>query len=465
MKIKKFTIENYKAIRGVREFEPNGESFFLIGGNGRGKTSAGHAMIDILTKNLPSKPITEGEQAGYIEFQFTNGAKLLARLLDGKKPQVEFITSDGFNAGSPKEIFQRLAGDGMMFDVDDILKLQPKPLREKLEKIAGLDLSQLNEDEKKAMEARALMAAKLRDQQGRVEPYDKDLITVEPESSLTIAQSINGLQNQLSEYNRIIREGETLTDRVDQLNKSVADARSEGHDVVLKMQIDLDEYIKKANEDIRITAERYTKKVEDLGADIAGTEILINEFSAWKADAIAPDENQIAALKEKLATVEETNKKIVKAKQLHQEWLIMQGYENDLKDLKFKVDTIRAKKQAEIEKSPLPAEGLAFNAEGEITIDGYPFEDNQISHARKIRAGVEIAASLLGDIKFLHIDGAALDKESADKILAFGESKGLQLCIERPEWEAGDLKFEIADHSDVTDDGYQTTDKSEGGVA
>lgn len=55
---------------------------------------------------------------------------------------------------------------------------------------------------------------------------------------------------------------------------------------------------------------------------------------------------------------------------------------------------------------------------------------------------------MLGDIKYLHFDGAALDRTSADSILQWAEAHDLQLCLERPLWEGGDdLKMEIIDET------------------
>src|SRR5690606_22475831 len=87
MKVQKFEIQNYKALSGNHEVVPDGSSFFLVGANGKGKSSAGRVLIDLLTKNLPSKPITEGEKDGYVEITFSEGSKIYAKFVDGKKPK------------------------------------------------------------------------------------------------------------------------------------------------------------------------------------------------------------------------------------------------------------------------------------------------------------------------------------------------------------------------------------------
>lgn len=425
MRIKKFVIENYKAIRGRKELTPNGASFFLLGGNGVGKTSAGHAIIDMLTRKMPTEPVSEGENAGYMEFTMDNGAKLIGRFLDGQKPVMEFITPDGYNVGSPKELFTKLAGEGMDFNIDDFLKLAPKPLREKLEKIAGLDLSEINEREAKAFDDRKLAKAQLRDQQGRVQPYDADLVTKEPVSAVEISNKIESLNSYANEWANIKKGQEDLGSEIEK-----------GHAAIKTMRDELEAYIKHANEKIANS--------ENL---LKGSEVIFKkqkeEFEAMKA----PDQAAIDALKTELANVEKTNQAITEAKQLHKEFLLAQELETKVAKLEQQVKAIREEKEAKIKASPIPAEGVTFSDTGDILIDGLPFNPNQIAASRIIIAGIQIASSMLGDIKYLHFDGAALDKENADKVLEYAESKGLQLCIERPLWEGGELKFEIADHT------------------
>lgn len=426
MKILKFVIENYKAIRGRKEFLPNGASFFLIGGNGVGKTSAGHSIIDMLTKKFPSKPVTEGEHTGFIQVELDNGAKLLCKFTDGDKPKLEFITPDGYNVGAPKEIFQNLAGDGMSFDIDDMLKLAPKPLREKLEKIAGLDLSDISAKEKSAYDNRTLAKAQLRDQQGRVQPYDISLVTKQTEDIADVIGMVNQCNVVVNDWDIMI-QNETN----DKLVIAGADA------TVKLLKDELAEMIATQN-----------AKIEKAQAEKQQLIEKARHVSGWLVDH--HDETDAAKAKvielnEKLTTLEASNKKIEEAKRFHQEFQLAEELEKKVASLNESINAFRQQKEDEIKAHPLPASGVTFNENGDILIDGLPFEDNQISASRKLKAGLEIATSMLGDIKYLHLDGAALDHESADALLLFAEEHGLQLCIERPEWDGGELKMEIAD--------------------
>lgn len=425
MKIKKFIIENYKAIKGRKEFVPDGSSFFLIGGNGQGKTSAGHAIMDILTKKFPSQPITEGEKTGYLEFILDDGAKLTAKLTEGKKPVMEFFTPDGYTVGSPRELFQDLAGDGMSFSIDDFLQLAPKPLREKLEQIAGLDLSDINEREADAFEARKLAKAQLRDQQGRVEPYDTELAKKEVVPASDIIEKLETLNKKKAQRDEVEREFNNQKEKVANGAKEVA-----------RMEEELENYIKHQKE-----------KIEGVKTLLKATQQSAEKLDNELVNMEEVNQAAIAELKEKLTNLEEENAKITKAKKLHEEFEISLKLEQRVESLEQNVKDIRAEKEAKIKECPIPAEGVTFGESGEILIDGLPFNENQIATSRKIIAGIQIANAMLGKIKFLHFDGAALDKQSADQVLEYAEAHGLQLCIERPLWEGGELKFEIADHS------------------
>lgn len=447
MKIVKFSIENYKAIRGRKDFTPNGSSFFLVGGNGVGKTSAGHALIDLLTSKLPSKPITEGENAGYMEFILDDGSKLIAKFTEGKKPLLEFITPQGYGITSPKEIFQKLSGEGMDFSIDDFLKLQPKPLREKLEKIAGLNLSEINDREQKAFDERKLAKAQLADQRGRIQPYEMALVTKPLVSAVDLSNQIQELNRVANEYRAQVALKDQLSTNYEIANKAIQTIAEEGKKRVDQERADLEEYIRKAEAKI---AQMEQESAASIQQAVKNANELQDELAAKVAEVNAleaPDEAKITALQSQLEQVEKTNTAIVNAQRLHQEFTVATELEEKVNALEAKVKAIRDEKEKAIKASPIPAEGVTFSEDGDILIDGLPFKENQISTSRQIIAGIQIACSMLGDLKYLHFDGAALDKENADKVLEYAESKGLQLCIERPMWEGGELKFEVYDHS------------------
>lgn len=416
MKIKKFVIENYKALKGRHEFEPDGHSFFLIGGNGQGKTSAGQAMIDLLTKKFPSQPVTTGEKEGYIEFQLDNGAKFYAKLSQNGKPKVEFITGDGINVGSPKELLSSLAGDAASFSIDEFLSLSPKPRREMMERIQGIDLSDLNTAEANAVEDRRLLKRQLKDQEARVEPYDKSLVGQEPKKPADLIEAIEKMNDYNASCSNVGDKLNALKDRKEELSTELLELQKRMNEVKGKIQ-EVDEQL--------AVQEQYKREAQPYSDD---------EINSVKAD---------------LDKIEEQNEKISAANRAHQEYErakeLQEKVDQAEKDVKF----IRQQKEDLLQSNPLPADGLDWSEDGDLVLDGLPFESNQIATSRKVIAGLQIAEALAGKIRYLHFDASVLDHTSAQQVVDWAESKGLQLCLERALWEGGDLKFEVIDDTSV----------------
>lgn len=397
MKVLKFEIENYKALAGKHEILPEGSSFFLVGANGEGKTSAGRVLIDLLTKNYPSKPVTEGEHEGFVEITFDDGSQILAKYEDGKKPKMSFITSDGMKVATPKDFYEKMTGKGMTFSIDQFLSLAPKPRRAMLEQIVGVDLSRLNWAEESLMDDAKELRSKVKNQKARVKPFEAMLAR------------------------------EEVVD-VKELSQKIADARAKNRE-----QERLEQDITEMKERV-VQARQRLEELESRLVDLEAKEIeVVDDFelSVWESD---------------LDEAAEKNQKIQHAKLMLEEQQKVESFENDLKDVEEKIKETRQSKEDEIKKKPIPADGLEFDPDGDgLLLNGLPFEDAQIATSAKMIAGLQIAESQLGEIRYLHFDAAILDKENAMKVLEWAEKRDLQLCIERPLWDGGELTMEVWD--------------------
>ncbi len=411
MRIVKFIIENYKALRGHHEFIPDGANFILIGANGAGKTSAGRAIIDILTKNIPSKPITDGENAGMVEYTFDNGQRLLTRFSDNGTNKLELLSAEGLKINTPKELIAKLTGTGMAFDIDEFMSMQPKPRRELLEKIAGVDLSELNKQEKDAEIQRRDLNAAAKAAEARVKPYDKNLADLDIVNTSEAVETLKAMTENNAAYQRV---------------------------------------------DAGIS-QRQRRQVE-LIAELEKIEAEIAKGLEWKDANVLFSESEI----ENQETLIKQADEIKDAKRLKADAELAKDATAKAKAKDTEIRNIREQKEMLIRSAILPAEGLAFDVDtDDLLIDGIPFESNQIAASRKLIAAVQIAASMLGDIRYLHFDGAALDKKSADTLLSWAEAHDLQLCLERPLWEGGDgVMMEIIERTDIGDTPKKGKDKN-----
>ncbi len=99
-------------------------------------------------------------------------------------------------------------------------------------------------------------------------------------------------------------------------------------------------------------------------------------------------------------------------------------YTQDLKEIK-------EKKLAMIPKD-MPVVGLSIDVENNcLTMDGLPFDETQISKSKIIATGIEIVMATNPTVRIIRIkDGALLDDETMDTLLAYMDEQGFQAFIE-----------------------------------
>jgi hypothetical protein len=94
-----------------------------------------------------------------------------------------------------------------------------------------------------------------------------------------------------------------------------------------------------------------------------------------------------------------------------------------------------------IESAKFP-KGVSIDSKG-ITIDGLPLERTQISTSKLYTTALRIAAMNLGEVKTLYFDASFLDRKTLEEIEKWANEIGLQLLLERPDWNGGEIKYEL----------------------
>lgn len=82
-----------------------------------------------------------------------------------------------------------------------------------------------------------------------------------------------------------------------------------------------------------------------------------------------------------------------------------------------------------------------------ITIDGLPLDRNQISTSKLYCAALRIASMNLGEVKTLYFDASFLDKNSLAEIEQWANENDLKLLIERPDFDGGEIKYELIENA------------------
>jgi hypothetical protein len=356
----------------------------------------------------------------------------------------------------------------MEFDINEFMALQPKPQKEYMARLIGLDLSGWELRYKIAYDQRT-DANRARDTQAaRVQPFDTGLLTA---PRVDVAE-LSGKIEQAHAHNRKIEEvkAKLETRKAEHAAALVAVTELTGkvngysNPYSLKFMEHAEKLLDTINGDndtqrtaLRILRElrdnckgfdfnyeEASRKLEFARKDLeaaatavaTGTEYIANKLPAPIAEEV------IAGYRDQIAKAEQTNATIDAAHRMHQEAQTLSVYQEKATAADAAVKLLEAERVELLKSKPLPAEGLTFGDEG-LLLNGLPFTDQQICTSAKMIAAAQIALSMLGDVKYLHFDASILDKPNADRLLAWAEQNGLQLALERVSWESEELHYQI----------------------
>ncbi|WP_312698172.1 hypothetical protein, partial [Sphingobacterium mizutaii] len=105
------------------------------------------------------------------------------------------------------------------------------------------------------------------------------------------------------------------------------------------------------------------------------------------------------------------------------------------------VKSIEKEKTDLIKGAKLP-EGFDFSDDG-ITYNGYSFSKEDLSSSSIYIAALKLASLNIGEVKTLHFDASYLDKNSLQEIEEWAKENDLQLLIERPDFDGGEIEYHL----------------------
>ena len=396
-KIKKITVSNLKALSSLTA-DFNGCTAIITGRNNSGKTSFLRALSDRL-KSIKAPVLKQGEKEGFYEMELTSGEKLVWTF-DTKKEKLTLITEKNIKTSITKEIGQTYFPK--VFDVDKFLTDEPSKQKAAIEKIAGIDFTELNKAHSAAYEERTWCKRVLDETEAKKIDFEPEWVNEERSTELLEAE-LNGLEAHNLRWKSIqeklflkVKQREKNLQEIQELEKKISQLKDEN------FLIDEDE--KKGN--TWLTEEKNMLKS-------AETALL---------------------LKEKIQVFKDNNAAIKS----------QAAYDKALKnyvDADKEVKRIEADKFDAVKNSSLP-EGFAFDGD-KVTYEGVPFNKQSLSSSGIYIAALKLATVGLGEVRALHFDASYLDKNSLKEIEVWADKNKLQLLIERPDFEAGEIEYQI----------------------
>jgi hypothetical protein len=437
-KVKKITVSNLKAISKLSA-DFNGCTAIITGGNNKGKSSFLRSLPDRIRGIKPDIIVKSGESEGFAEWEMVTGEKFIWSFDTKTKAgeRLQFITKDNIKSSVTKEIAARYFPP--VFDVDDFLAAQPKKQQETLQKLAGVDFTQIAARYKSAYDDRTY-ANKKADEAAtalsllgaapeKVEVVDIAELTAKKE---TVRQKWN------DEYKKNKQHNEDLRATYDRMKK-VADDNWE----LAKKDMDY-------KNGIVGKAKSYLELLINVG--YAGNEVQewidtlpyiksISKDEVPEPDFITemPDDAELREIDEQITAAHETNRKADAYANYLKQKESAASAKKDAEEADKKVKAIEKEKLDLVKSAKMP-EGFGFTDDG-ISYNGLPFTREQLSSSGIYIAALKLANMTLGEVKTLHFDASFLDKNSLAEIEKWANENDLQLLIERPDFEAGEIEY------------------------
>lgn len=425
LKIVSLQAENVKRLRAVR-VTPEGSLVVISGANGAGKSSVLDSIEMALggKSAIPDEPIHRGKRKArtvvdlgeiVVERTFTpSGSKLTVKDRDGKAVK------------SPQGLLDQLVSR-ISFDPLEFATMAPGEQDRVLRELVGVDFGELDADRKALYEERADVNREAKRIAARVQalppmaagvPEDEvsmsDLL-----QELAAAEEQAGLHEKLSHDSRLAwARSEDLSREANNLEASIA----EWERLIVEAKAKLP------------TLREEGRAAEEESARLQ-----------CEADAIPCDLAE--GVRERMGTVEETNRKVRANRERAESQKDLDAAEAKSRELTEAIEEIDRQKAETLEKAEYPIPGLGLD-EGGVLLDGLPFD--QACTSAKIRASIAIGAALNPKLRVLLVRrGNDLDRERLREVAQMAEEMGLQVWCERI--ESGGLPAVVIEDGEVVE--------------
>ena len=443
-RVEKITVSNLKAI-SEQTADFKGCTAIITGGNNKGKTSFLRSLPDRLHGIKPDLILKQGEKEGYAEWLLTSGEKFVWNFNDGTgktkaTEKLVFVTTAGIKGSVTREISLKYFPP--VFDVDSFLAAQPKRQKEILQKLVGLDFTDVDKRYEEAYLVREGKNRYAKEQEiifndlqmpEEIKPVSLDELMLEKGA---IRNKLNVQYVENKKKNEAARKGWEAACDVERSRVETNNSNRQRHLADYNEACDANEMLKKfgyAGSEVASFLKTLEAKIEpELTYTAPAEPTYIKEM---------PDDAELKIVDEKILTATKINQKA----QEYLDWKKQQAKMVDgavaALDADEVVKKIEEEKMEMIRGAKMPV-GFGFDVDG-ILFNGLPFTREQQSSSGLYIAALKLAAMTLGEVRTLHFDASFLDKVSLGEIEKWANEEDLQLLIERPDYNAGEIHYEL----------------------
>lgn len=390
--------ENVKRLRAVHiKPNPDGSMVVLSGSNGAGKSSVLDAISMALggRDQIPHEPIRRGEDRAEVVVDL--GEIVVRRTFTPTGGGALTVSNrDGAKFSSPQTMLDALVGR-LTFDPLEFSREKPSRQAEILRDLVGLDVSDIDAERERVYAERTDSNRQVKAMQARLDamPHHPDA----PKDPVNVSE----LADELAEAEDRNRQHASLRDLHQTHERDLLD-------------------VKKVVAELR-------RRLAEAEADLVEAEKIAADYRTRVAGL---QDIETAPIRQQLRDAESINRKVRENHEranLAIERVMASGASDRLSERIAALDEQRA---ARIASAPMPVDGLGFNEDGRVTLNGIALE--QASAGERLRVSVAIGLAMNPRLRVLLIrDASLLDSESMRIVADMASRAGSQLWVERVE--------------------------------
>lgn len=405
-KIETIKIRNFKGIDRI-ESNLHESNVYVVGGNGKGKTSFIDAIWNTLTgKNIPPEPIKTGENDSSIEVELTDHVAILEFKRDrtNKVKSIFKLVSkvDGEMIAQPRTVLNQMIGV-IDFNPNHFFELSANKQIEYFCSLIGLNFESVDQKIAILYEERTFRNKELKRLKDNANVwFDESIASREPVNVKSLFEK-KIAENQ--KRDNVVKVMTGVTDRQNQI------AEMESKIATLKTEIE------KANVWLEQPANQ----------------------------PISPDEFRL--IQSQIDTAETENKLIDEHKSAKANAAALTKVENEIRDIEKEMNDAKESKREQLSKA-IDIPNLTFDGE-RFLFGGLPFENTQINTANQLIAGLRIGLKMMKDVRILKFDGSLIDDENMKAINDWSKENDVQLFVEVVDRKGGKLEIRVEETTEA----------------
>jgi len=440
--VKILRVENFKAIEKF-EADFNGCSAIITGGNNKGKTSFLKGLIERIRFNRPDIIVKQGAKEGSQEMVLDTKEKFIWEYDVNGHDKLTYISEKGVSKNVTTELGKRFFPES--FDVDTFLASAPKTQSKMLQKQANTDFTEIDTRYKEAYDFRTEKNAEAE----RFHVKLTKLIEVTKVDFVDLATLQSKKEAVRKELNDLYSKNKSINEGMRKVWQAACDAK----------RADIQEWNEQqeSNKEVYESALQWLSNLVTLG--YRGNEVgvfiesLKEKVSPLKTYVAIeqpeyiiemPDDKDLQAIDAQILEASKINAKAQSYKGYIDHKTMTETARVLADEADAAVKKIESEREEMIRKANFP-EGVSLTSEG-VTVEGLPFNREQLSTSKLYITALKIGSMKLGEVKTLYFDASFLDKNSLAEIEKWAASfqpEPLQLLIEKPDWDGGEIQYQI----------------------